>query len=102
MNGILAVIYVTVYKKKLSTVLGIVVISGGKVIEYYGSLVQRSTGGTAFTAVPVVQGTTDLAVPGTVPYLMNINSILAVIYLTKLQILINLPVMNCSMSSFPY
>ena len=32
----------------------------------------------------------------------NINSILAVIYLTKLQNLINLPVMNCSMSSFPY
>ena len=30
------------------------------------------------------------------------NSILAVIYLTKLQNLINLPVMNCSMSSFPY
>jgi hypothetical protein len=32
----------------------------------------------------------------------DINSILAVIYLTKLQNLINLPVMNCSMSSFPY
>ena len=30
------------------------------------------------------------------------SSILAVIYLTKLQNLINLPVMNCSMSSFPY
>jgi hypothetical protein len=33
---------------------------------------------------------------------MNINSILAVIYLTKLQNLINRPVMNCSMSIFPY
>ena len=32
-----------------------------------------------------------------------INSILlAVIYLTKLQNLINRPVMNCSMSIFPY
>ena len=31
-----------------------------------------------------------------------INSILAVIYLTKLQNLMNRPVMNCSMSSFPY
>jgi hypothetical protein len=34
--------------------------------------------------------------------LSNINSILAVIYLTKLQNLINRPVMNCSMSIFPY
>jgi hypothetical protein len=32
----------------------------------------------------------------------HINSILAVIYLTKLQNLINRPVMNCSMSIFPY
>ena len=31
-----------------------------------------------------------------------LNSILAVIYLTKLQNLINRPVMNCSMSIFPY
>jgi hypothetical protein len=31
-----------------------------------------------------------------------INSILAVIYLTRLQNLINRPVMNCSMSIFPY
>ena len=31
-----------------------------------------------------------------------INSILAVIYLTKLQTLINPPVMDCSMSIFPY
>ena len=34
--------------------------------------------------------------------LSYINSILAVIYLTKLQTLINPPVMNCSMSIFPY
>ena len=34
--------------------------------------------------------------------LLHINSILAVIYLTKLQNLINRPVMNCSMSIFPY
>jgi hypothetical protein len=33
---------------------------------------------------------------------IHINSILAVIYLTKLQNLINRPVMNCSMSIFPY
>ena len=31
-----------------------------------------------------------------------LNSILAVIYVTKLQNLINRPVMNCSMSIFPY
>ena len=35
-------------------------------------------------------------------YHKHINSILAVIYLTKLQNLINRPVMNCSMSIFPY
>jgi hypothetical protein len=34
--------------------------------------------------------------------LLILNSILAVIYLTKLQNLINRPVMNCSMSIFPY
>jgi hypothetical protein len=32
----------------------------------------------------------------------DVNSILADIYLTKLQNLINRPVMNCSMSIFPY
>ena len=35
-------------------------------------------------------------------YNLSINSILAVIYLTKLQNLINRPLMNCSMSIFPY
>ena len=35
-------------------------------------------------------------------YKYKYSSILAVIYLTKLQNLINLPVMNCSMSSFSY
>ena len=43
-----------------------------------------------------------LTKPGNQELKTNINSILAVIYLTKLQNLINHLVMNCSMNIFVY
>ena len=60
----------------------------------------RNSDVVVFTTIITIVQNRDLF--NEMEFFLYINSILAVIYLTKLQNLINRPVMNCSMSIFPY